>query len=171
MSKVGIRTAWLFVSTLVVAVVLLYWLSPSSNQHTLTVAGTSMTPTLMPGDKVQLQTDSREELKRGDLVAIHFKTRPHPIIKRIIAQAGDQVEFVNNRLKLNGEYLNTSWWPDDKRLANRQYKLLALQLSRYDNRVPKDSLIVMGDNSANSFDSGDFGMISTDQLLGRATKK
>lgn len=82
---------------------------------------------------------------------------------------GDEIVFVDGRLKLNGEWVDTSWWPGEKRLAVRHYKILSIQLSRYDNRVPKGNLIVMGDNTNKSFDSGDYGMIALSQLAGHVT--
>jgi type IV secretory pathway protease TraF len=49
----------------------------------------------------------------------------------------------------------------------RSFKVLAMQLANFNNRIPKGQLIVMGDNSETSFDSGDFGVVSKRQLSGR----
>lgn len=138
------------------------------NTQTMTVSGISMSPTLKPGDKVKVgRSDNTSLLRNGDLVAVQFRTRERRMLKRVIAVEGDEVEFVDGRLKLNGEWLDTSWWPGEKRLAVRHYRILSIQLSRYDNRVPKGNLIVMGDNSNKSFDSGDYGMVSLQQVAGR----
>ncbi len=164
---------WFFV-LLIMPVLLLgikfQWLDniEDNNSQAMTVSGISMLPTLKPGDRVDVNKSFDSlSLKNGDLVAVQFKTRARPMLKRVLAVENDQVVFIDGRLKLNGEWLDTAWWPEDKRIAKRHYKLLKLQLSRYHNRVPKDNLIVMGDNSARSFDSGDYGMITLSQLAGR----
>ena len=92
------------------------------------------------------------------------------MLKRVIALPGDNVKFIDGRLQLNGDWLATDWWPVDKRLAARGYKVLGIQLKRYENNVPKNSLIVMGDNAERSYDSGDYGMISMAQVTGRVTR-
>ncbi len=138
--------------------------------ETLTVAGLSMSPTLQPGEQVRLDESPETELQRGELVAINFSTRERKMLKRIIALPGDSVEFIDGRLNLNGDWLATDWWPEDKRLAIRGYKVLSIQLGRYDNTVPKNSLVVMGDNSDVSYDSGDYGMISMSQVAGRVER-
>ena len=44
--------------------------------------------------------------------------------------------------------------------------LLGIQLKNYGNVVPKNNVIVMGDNTSKSYDSGDFGMLSMSQISG-----
>lgn len=144
--------------------------STSESQSTnelLTVAGQSMLPTLRPGDKVTLEKAAHSEFQRGELLAIAFSTRERKMLKRVIAIPGDNVEFIEGRLKLNGDWLATDWWPVDKKLAPRGYKIISIQLKHYNNVIPKNTLIVMGDNAGASYDSGDYGMISVSQVAGR----
>ena len=140
-----------------------------STDKVLTVAGQSMLPTLRAGDKVTLKKTVHSEFQRGELVAIVFSTRERKMLKRVIAIPGDNVEIIEGRLKLNGDWLATNWWPVDKKLASRAYKILAIQLKNYNNVVPKNSLIVMGDNANASYDSGDYGIISVSQVAGRVS--
>ncbi len=133
----------------------------------LIVLGQSMAPSLVAGDKVRLDTTDNTALQRGELVAVDFSTRERKMLKRIIALPGDRVEFIDGRLQLNDEWLSTAWWPDDKRVRARHYKTLAIQLRNYKHIVPKGSLIVMGDNSDVSYDSGDYGLIAMSQIGGR----
>ncbi len=141
-----------------------------SDSKVLTVSGVSMLPTLEPGDQVRLEDSTAQTMQSGDLIAIKFSTRERKMLKRLIALPGDRVEFIDGQLKLNGQWLDTAWWPKQKRLALRQYKLLALQLSRYDNQIPPASAMVMGDNASKSYDSGDFGLISLEQIVGLIRK-
>jgi len=133
---------------------------------TYTVSGNSMLPTLKPGDEVKLIIRPPEKIDRGALVAIKFSTRQRNMVKRLIAKPGDQLEIINGRLKLNGAWLNTSWWPKSKYLEAGKYKLLAIQLSRYKHQIPTGSVLVMGDNTKRSFDSANYGLLSIDQILG-----
>lgn len=132
----------------------------------MTVDGISMQPTLNPGDRVRLNPSGAAPYRRGDLVAIRFHTRKHLMVKRIIAVAGDEVRWRDGRLTVNGAAPHMAGWPADRRVRQRDWKLLGIQLSRYDHRVPGGNVIVMGDNGPKSFDSGDFGMVSIDQLAG-----
>ena len=54
-----------------------------------------------------------------------------------------------------------------ERYTQSQLKILAMQRLISKNRIPKGQLIVMGDNSNTSCDSGDFGIISRSQLSGQ----
>jgi signal peptidase I len=128
-----------------------------------TVSGSSMEPTLKPGDKVLVEEGyyKNNPVLRGDLVAIIFPSRNHPMVKRVAAVEGDRVEIKQGNLWINGIALNDENGSQDK------LKVLAMQLANFKNRIPKGQLIVMGDNSTSSFDSGDFGIISERQLSGR----
>ena len=132
----------------------------------LIVSGISMQPTLDPGDKVRLITELDRPYKKGDLVAVNFKTRERLMVKRIIALEGDEVKRIDDVVHVNGHPLAIPGWPADRRVADRQWKLLGIQLKNYDNRVPGNNVIVMGDNTERSYDSGDFGMLSLSQIAG-----
>jgi len=135
--------------------------------RTLTVVGTSMAPTIQPGEQVRLLEQSPEEIARGDLVAIRFQTRERLMVKRVIARAGDEVYLRDGRVFVNGAPLVMEGWPETRRVNERAWKVLGIQLRNYDNRVPPNNVIVMGDNALRSYDSGDFGMLSLTQIAGR----
>jgi len=146
--------------------IMLFTLSEPVWAKKYTVSGDSMLPTLKPGDKVKLLVRPPEQIKRGALVAIKFSSRKRKMVKRLIAIAGDRVEIIQGQIKLNGTWLDTSWWPASRRLEKRRYKLLAIQLSRYNHIIPTGSVVVMGDNIKRSFDSGKYGLVSVKQILG-----
>ena len=166
----AIKHQRLLVITFFLSLSLVLWLGWQSDlaepARVLTVAGVSMQPTLNPGDKVRLVAAAKQPFKPGDLVAVKFKTRERMMVKRVIATAGDEVRWRNEQVFVNGERLLIDGWPEDRRIPQRAWKLLGIQLKHYNNRVPPNNLIVMGDNSRNSFDSGDFGMLSTSQIAG-----
>ena len=134
------------------------------------VVGSSMEPSLRSGDQVVLNRVSSSTLRKGDLVALKFRTRENLMVKRLMAVEGENIVFSKGKLFLDDEPLNEKWWPEGERLEPRQQKFLSLQLSRLGGRVPKGSAMVMGDGR-NSFDSGDYGLVSYDQIVGRIEKQ
>jgi signal peptidase I len=132
----------------------------------LTVAGLSMQPTLQPNDQVKLIRIPLNELQQDDLLAIKFKTRERLMLKRLIAKAGDKVVFDQGQVIINNKPLCNN---KQTSLKPKQYKLLVLQLSRAGNRIPAGKVMVMGDSN-NSFDSGDYGLVSHSQIVGKIEK-
>ncbi|MDH3593584.1 MAG: signal peptidase I [Rhodospirillales bacterium] len=137
----------------------------------MTVAGSSMAPTLSPGQKVWVDpgTYAEHAPARGDLVALAFKTRARLMVKRVVALPGDRLEIRDGRLWRDGRPLEEPYLAAPRVLAAKAARLLALQLSRNGGRVPAGHVVVLGDNTAGSFDSGDYGFVSLDQIVGRVT--
>ena len=137
-----------------------------------TVSGSSMQPALNTGDSVQVEEGyyASHPVQRGDLVALKFQSRNRPMVKRVVAVSGDVVEVKNGKFWINGRP-PTEPWLKDRSFAQNKLKILKIQLNRYGNRIPNGQLIVMGDNGTNSFDSGDYGMISKSQVKGRVTSR
>ncbi len=133
------------------------------------VGGTSMLPTLRPGQRVAVDTSyyQAHPFECGHLVAIKFSTRKRPMVKRIIALSADRVEINNNRIVISGTSPDGSGYKDTRDIAPGSGKNLAIQLKRYGHRVPPGTLIVSGDNPENTFDSLDYGIISKNQIMGR----
>lgn len=134
------------------------------------VAGKSMAPTINPGDKIRVLKVKADALKNGDLVAIKFKTRKRPMLKRIIAVGGDKVEIIDGRMRINDEWLDTQYWPKERRTPGNATLVLKIQLGRYGNKVPKNNIILFGDNAQNSFDSGRYGLLQKSQVVGLVEK-
>ncbi len=141
----------------------------SHTKHThpkLKVNGRSMKPALKHGDEIQVDRDyfKNHSPKRNDMVALKFNARERLMVKRILAVPGDHVEFRSNQMLINGKSFAIA-------SSVSSSKILPLQLKRYGNRIPQNNYIVMGDNRSNSFDSGDFGLISMPQLEGKVIKQ
>ncbi len=129
----------------------------------LKVNGSSMQPTLNPGDRVQWDADyfQTHSPQKGDLVAIKFQSRKRMMVKRVLAIPGDHVEMASGRLSVNGAK------PRTLSGKSSRSRVLSLQLKRYGNRVPENNFLVMGDNTGRSFDSADYGFVSYNQLAGK----
>lgn len=125
----------------------------------LRVNGASMEPTIHHGDIVCLHRGV-QKLNVGDLVAIRLSEASPPLLKRVIAVAGDRVEIDNGEIRRNGEVVTTG--PTN----HRQLSALRIQLASYDNVIPANNLIVLGDNPELSFDSSSFGLVEISQISG-----
>ncbi|OKA11529.1 signal peptidase I [Amycolatopsis regifaucium] len=104
------------------------------------VNGTSMLPTLRPGDRVLVRRMAARSLERGDLVVF---ARPREeqrswMIKRVLAAPGDRVPRAEVPV-----------------LWGYQEPL-----------VPPGRFVVVGDNPEDSYDSRQFGYLKAESLLG-----
>jgi len=122
------------------------------------VEGFSMRPTLENGEYVLVNKMSyRSKLPEyGDIVVFHFPVDPdQDFIKRVIALPGDKIDIRDGQVLLNGEVLNEPY------IASApQYVGTWL--------VPDDQIFVLGDNRNNSSDSHSWGVVPTENVIGKA---
>jgi len=92
---------------------------------------------------------------RDDVVVLKdIADSPEMLIKRVVAVAGDKVTIEEGYVIVNGAYKHRS--------TNRYVPITYTQL------VPDDSVFVMGDNEAHSFDSRTFGTVPLSKVVGKA---
>jgi signal peptidase I len=123
----------------------------------LIITGDSMNPTIVHGDRIlvsKLAYRSREP-EKGDIIA--FKMGLKMIVKRVASVPGDVIEVRDGQLYCNGkEFAHDSYFHNPRR---RSYGPIVVQGGR---------VFVMGDNSALSVDSRDFGTIPYQDIIGKA---
>lgn len=125
----------------------------------VTVEGSSMDDTLQDDDHLVLLT-AVETFEYGDIVVVDRYTE-EPLIKRVIAVAGDTVEITGDgQVYLNGErlvepYAKGATYPN----------AMGGQL-----RVPEGHVFVLGDNRPISKDSrsADVGLVPVEDVVGKA---
>ncbi|BBH22843.1 hypothetical protein Back11_41880 [Paenibacillus baekrokdamisoli] len=122
------------------------------------VDGPSMSGTLVTDDRILVNTDARD-YKNGDVIVFPYERRT--FVKRIIASAGDTIQFKNDVVYVNKQRLEESYI---KASRVRDY---AEHLTTKETVVPPGCLYVLGDNRVNSMDSRYIGMISTDSVTGK----
>lgn len=161
---------WLdvIVSAIVVVVIIFTFIF-----RVVAIDGDSMLNTLHDGERIII-SDLFYEPKRGDIVVISRNTENSanasryemPIIKRVIATAGETVDidFEKGIVYVNGSPLEENY------TLEPTYRQLDVQ---FPVRVPENCVFVLGDNRNDSMDSrsttiGDNGMINTKYILGRA---
>lgn len=129
----------------------------------------SMRPNLMEGDRIFVDkvTYRFKEPERGDIIVFKYPLdRKKDFVKRLVAYGRETVEIRDGQLYVNGEklekppsitgrfYYNRDDWDFGKR-----GQVVT---------VPSDFLFVLGDNSAQSSDSRNWGFVSRKDIIGRA---
>ena len=126
------------------------------------VDGTSMERTLYDGEHIII-SDLFYKPKRGDIIVCedYSTDLPIPIVKRVIALAGDRVEIdTYGNVKINGELLDETDYVYIDPNSSFTY-------DPYDQVVPEGEIFVMGDHRNVSSDSRAIGTIKEDSILGK----
>ena len=122
----------------------------------------SMLPTLKVGDRVMVNKFIYyfKEPQRGDVIVFHppeILNSKDDYIKRVIGLPGETVEMKNNKVYIDGKPLVEPYLSEP---VNYTFGPVV---------VPEDSLLVLGDNRNNSFDSHMWNAwLSRDQIKGKA---
>lgn len=128
------------------------------------VVGPSMQPNFNSNDVVILDKISYRffDIKRGDVVSLYYADTKY-LIKRVIGLPGENIEFKNNTLYINGivteeEYLTDEIITNDFTLSSLGYDI-----------IPEDYYLVLGDNRGDSLDSRDakVGLIPKKNIIGQ----
>ncbi len=150
---------------IVVILIRLFIISP------VRVDGVSMYPTLNDKDYLLIEKFNKN-YKRFDIVVLNYNNEK--LIKRIIGLPGDKVEYKNNKLYINDEYVEEIFL--DKEYASEQKKKsstgnftndFSIELLGYKN-IPQGYYFVMGDNRLNSTDSRMIGLVAKGKIDGKA---
>jgi signal peptidase I len=134
------------------------------------VEGESMMPTIQNGNKLVVNKLGYQvgELNRFDVIVFHANEK-EDFVKRIIGLPGDRIEYKNDTLYVNGKAYKEPYLDKYKKKA-QGIKLTAdftLKEITGENTVPEGKLFVLGDNRLGSWDSRQFGFISTSQVVGK----
>ncbi len=139
----------------------------------IVVDGASMQPTLHNGDRIIVNKFSYtlSEPERFDVVVFHA-SKSENYIKRIVGLPGEHISYKDEVLYVNGEpvkepFLNErlkalqppSHYTHDFRLEDLPGKYRV---------IPEGYVLVLGDNRTNSTDSRKLGLVSLEQILGKA---
>lgn len=151
---------------LVVIVGKIFFFSP------VVVSGDSMFGTLEDGDYL-IFTQSQDAVKQ-DIVSFKSPTTEGEyFVKRVIAEAGDTVEYKDDQLFVNGEFVPEPYLDKNKEIAKNSNTIdtqltpdFTLKDVTGQDTVPEGEIFVMGDNRQNSSDSRYFGTIKLSNVMG-----
>ena len=117
-----------------------------------------MVPTLEDNQVLLLnKIDYRfNEIERYDIVVI--KVGKSEIIKRVIGLPGENIEYRNNTLYINGHEETTEYNFDTE-----DFNLKSICNC---DKIPQDKYLVLGDNRLVSSDSRIIGLIDKEDILG-----
>ena len=150
-----IKTILSYVLVIGIAILIkIYIFSP------IKVNGTSMVPTLNNGDIMILNEIGYylNGLDRFDIVVIN--SDDEKIIKRVIGLPGETIEYRDNKLYVNGEFVAENF----KHKDTSDFKLSDINVTT----IPNNYYFVVGDNRTNSKDSRSIGLISKKKIMGKA---
>lgn len=154
---------WLPYIIIIVVVVLIrsYIITP------VVVRGDSMDDTLHDGEvlflsKIHYRVD---DIKRFDIVVVKDIDNDL-IIKRVIGLPGDDIEYRDNVLHINGKESNKSF-SDDETEDFTLEEICEISDIDCNGKIPDDMYLVLGDNRDISADSRIKGLISREQILGK----
>ena len=123
------------------------------------VNGESMYPTLEEGDIMILNKTAYyfNKPKRFDIVVVDMPDEY--LIKRVIGLPGEQIEYKDNTLYVDGKKVKENF--EHGKTDDFNIKKLG------SDTVPEGYYLVLGDNRGNSLDSRELGFMKEEQLLGR----
>jgi signal peptidase I len=107
--------------------------------------------------------------KRDQIVMIEFGTRDEFFVKRLVANAGDMLEFKEGHAERNGEVLRN---PDGEAYQFSASSERLLSNSLYEGKIQEGYYLVLADDpDSNSFDSRQYGFLDKDHLAGLVLKQ
>lgn len=144
------------IETIILSLVLFFVINAISAR--IRVESISMQKTLYAGYLVVVNKFAYTlgEPSRGDII-VFYPPDPseEPFIKRVIGLPGENVSVKNGVVYINGVALQEPYVKAPPDYSGEWY-------------VPMNSLFVLGDNRNSSFDSHSWGMVSIDNVIGKA---
>lgn len=162
---------WDWIKALLIAFILAfvvrtYFFSP------IVVDGSSMLPTLHDRDKMIVNkfTYRLNEPERFDIVVFHAIDQKD-FIKRVIGLPGEHVKMEDGILYIDGQEVSEPFFDSSEVQFDypytRDFSLEEIP-GGYD-IIPEGFVLVLGDNRNNSTDSRTIGLISMDDIVGKAS--
>lgn len=155
---------WLPYIIIIIVVVLIrtYIVTP------VIVRGDSMYDTLKDGEVLFLGKINYRlsDMKRFDIVVIK-DLDGDLIIKRVIGLPGDNIEYKNDVLYINGKPYNKRF-TDDVTEDFTLEEICQIHQVNCTDKIPKDMYLVLGDNRDVSADSRVKGLIKKEKIQGKA---
>ncbi|OIU71714.1 signal peptidase I [Rossellomorea aquimaris] len=129
------------------------------------VDGASMNTTLHDQDRMIVSKIGEPE--RFDIVVFHANEK-QDYIKRVIGLPGDEIEYKNDTLYVNGKAYEEPYLDEQKEKIDgdltMSFKLENTAVGQA--TVPEGHLFVMGDNRRNSTDSRMIGAVPIENVVG-----
>lgn len=168
------QSEWLSWIKAFIIALFLVWLVRAFIIIPIEVEGPSMSPTLVDQDYLIVEKLSYQlsNPNRFDIIVFHA-TEERDYIKRIIGLPGETVEYKEDQLYVNNQLVEEPFLADQ--LSENQLNFpftndfnLAEGIPGRHQEIPEGYYLVLGDNRQNSTDSRMIGLISEEDIIGRA---
>lgn len=134
------------------------------------VNGKSMEPTLYDGNLMMVNTvtNNISNLHRFDVIVFHA-TEENDYVKRVVGLPGETIEYKDDQLYVNGEYISEDFLQEEKENAETEPLTEDFTLLEVtgEETVPEDQIFVLGDNRGDSLDSRSIGFVPVDEVVGK----
>ncbi|MHA1975906.1 MAG: signal peptidase I [Candidatus Hodarchaeales archaeon] len=132
----------------------------NTRKQWLIIKGASMSPALLEGQYILLDTDyhSVDPIHRGEIIAFESKNLPTKLlIKRVIGLPGETIEIQNQKVLITGVSLKETYvhYQSDSSF-------------NYFAELKNEEYFVLGDNRQDSLDSRKIGKINISDIVGVA---
>ncbi|EGO5060706.1 signal peptidase I [Enterococcus faecalis] len=138
------------------------------------VEGESMAPNYRSSDYLLLNKQCKK-VHRFDVVAFQSPDEAgQEYIKRVIGLPGDEIEYIDDQLYINGHEIKETYLDREKSKLKKGEiftKDFTLEEMVGVKEVPKNKLFVLGDNRLYSRDSRNFGFIDVQDVKGNVAFK
>ena len=123
------------------------------------IDGASMDYTLQHNEKVM--GIKMFDVERFDIVIVQVPEANKRYVKRVIGLPGDKIEYKNDQLFINGEFIEEAFLSEKK----KEWDLFTDDFTV--EKVPNGEYFIMGDNRRNSIDSRHIGTVSRNQVISK----
>lgn len=132
--------------------------------QTIVVEGSSMSPLIRDVEELieQVGYYNCNQVQRGDVITYNYSGNENLLIKQIKAVENDTFEYRNKKIYINNQTLKNS--VGDEYVIDS--KMLKLYADSYP-IIPKDTYLILGDNTKSSLDSSEFGLVDISDIVGR----
>lgn len=131
------------------------------------VSGKSMIPNFQDGDyiitnKLAIRFNIPQ---RGEVIILKNPQNPEKevFIKRVIGLPGETLKLFEGQVLINGNLLSESYLPTGLETHGEGFLKDGGEIT-----IPGGSYFVMGDNRTNSSDSRQFGLVTSEEIIGQA---
>ncbi|MFV0393107.1 MAG: signal peptidase I [Coprobacillaceae bacterium] len=133
------------------------------------VDGDSMYPTLHDEDTglINATNVGEDDIERFDIVVLYSEQLDKRIVKRVIGLPGDTIEYIDDKLYVNGMYYEETFL-DKQYIEEAKISYNTTVFTKdFKVEVEEGKIFVLGDNRLRSKDSRALGSFSYDAIVGK----